>query len=420
MIFGGYNKAHVDKFIEKGLGPSCISEHGVKLCSSGKVYHDCSGQIAVVVEGAVYGREHSHSWNASLPHIIEENLSSGFQEAVLRALEGVDGEFAFAALYRGRLALARDRLGTRPLYLSGRNFSTWHKAKPLNPGQALFLSASGESSKEIERLPERLEVDSPERELGRALAGAVEKRSLFAGRFGILYSGGLDSALLAKIAVDLGYRPRLYVVGTETSLDRGRSKEARELFGLEAVFREVKLEDVEGALPEVVSTIGSADPLQVSLALPLHFAAGEASAGGEEYMLSGQGSDELFGGYHRYLSFGSRELEEELRRDLLELHFKNLERDYRVAGMHGVELLNPFLDRKVVQIALSLSSSLKVGGGRRKLILREVARRLGLPEKIAERKKKALQYSSGINKLLDKLAGKRKREHFGRFLSGLP
>ncbi len=422
MILGTCKNAHMGKWIEKLRDRlNCFSSGDLKLCSTGEILHDCSGEIAVALEGAIFNAErHGFKDNSALPHIIEENLAEGFEKAVRAALESLDGEYTFVAFYKGKIALARDTVGSRPLYYTKEAFSSSRNLLPeaevLKPGEILFLSEGGVSSVEIERLPDKIEVSSPAVELREALVEAVKKRAAFAERFGILYSGGIDSAVITKIALDLGYKPRLYMVGTEGSLDEQRSREAEELFGLEVIFREVSLHEVKEALPQVVQTIGTAEPLQVSIALPLYFATEKAGKKGERYILTGQGGDELFGGYYRYLSFTPEKLQEELLRDLLNLHSENLERDYSIAARNQMEILSPYLDKRVIRIAISLSPEMKVYQGRRKVVLREVAELLGLPESIVEREKKAMQYSSGINKILEKIAGRKKREYLKKYL----
>jgi len=380
MILGG-SKPHMDKPIGK---LSCTSTGSLKLCSS-RIYSDCTGDLFIAVEGAVYGEKHGHRGNASLAHVMEESMEQGFEKAVIEALH-MEGEFAFAACSRDKLALARDGLGSRPLYYKGRDFSTsrFPDAHLLQPGEVLFFTPGGRKRESVRRLPPRVGVLDPGREVASGLVEAVKKRAEFAEDFGILYSGGLDSALIAKIASSLGYRPRLYMVGSRDSLDSKRAGEAGELLNLEVVFREVSLEEVKEALPQVIRALDTPDPLQISLALPLYFA---TSGVEESYLLTGQGGDELFGGYHRYLSMGGEELKEEQLKDILELHSSNLVRDCTVASLNGVEILSPFLDRRVIQIALSLSLGWMVGE-RRKVALREAARKLGLPPELALRRKK--------------------------------
>jgi asparagine synthase (glutamine-hydrolysing) len=92
--------------------------------------------------------------------------------------------------------------------------------------------------------------------------------------------------------------------------------------------------------------------------------------------------------------------------DLLHIAERNLARDDKIAMLNEVEGRFPFLSLPVVGIALRTPGELKVVGGERKVILRRLASRLGVPEWIANREKKAMQYGSRAQKLLEKLAKK--------------
>ncbi len=389
MIVGSWKKTHMSN-IEK------LTCHGdeIKICGS-QIYRDCSGEIFAVVEGAIFEDKHKSKFNSALPHILED---LDLEELPCEIVK-LDGEYSFAAVVEGKLILARDIIGTRPLYIGEGIFSTQRIGTPLKPGE-IFINGKISA---CERLPENIPVESPAEQLKEALIDAVRKRAEYCGKFGILYSGGIDSAIITRIALELGYKPELYIAGTPNSLDKSRAKEAEELFGLKVHYREVTAGEVAEAA-EIVSRItGKSDFLNLSIALPQYFAISEASARGVEFLFTGQGGDELFGGYHRYLSFSPERLQQELIKDLLNLAESNLERDYAVAQHLGVEVFFPYLDRQVVNIALSLPPEKKVHKGVRKIVLREVAELLDLPTEIVTREKKAMQYSSGIAKLLKKL-----------------
>jgi asparagine synthase (glutamine-hydrolysing) len=375
--------------------------------------------LVLVANGEVYNHralkdEYSLSFSTgsdceAILRLVEEHYSGDLLQAVAKALPALDGEFAFAITDGRAVALARDALGTKPLYFSERAFAsekkalwgTGEEAACLPPGQVLCLSPEGVRRFEVERFRWR-SLPSPEEELSRAILEAVKKRAGHVGRFGVLFSGGVDSALIARICADLGYEPRLYAVAMPGSLDARRLRIER-FYGMEVVLREVTPREVEAALDRVLYAIEEPSPLKVAIALPVFLAAEEARAAGERVLLTGQGSDELFAGYARYASLGSS-LASALRDDVEKLHCTNLERDDRAAMAAQVELLHPYLDRNVVEVALSIPAALKIRGGTRKYILRSVAKRLGLPREVAMREKKAVQYSTGVMKALKKLA----------------
>ncbi len=360
--------------------------------------------------------------------LVENHYRGDLLRAVVEALPELDGEFAFAVSDGCTIVLARDPLGTKPLYHTSHAFASERKALPggreascLPPEEVLCLSPRGISNRRIERLGLR-RVRSPEEELSDAIVEAVRKRAEHVERFGVLFSGGIDSALVAWVCAVLGHAPRLYAVAMPGSLDWRRLRKGR-FMDMEIVLREVTPGELEEAVDRVLYAIEEPSLLKLSIALPVYLTAQQARREGEKVLLTGQGSDELFAGYARYSALGSG-LEKALRRDVEALHCTNLERDDKAAMAAQVELLHPYLDRRVVEVALSLPNNLKIRGGVRKYILRRVAERLGLSREVAMREKKAVQYSTGVMKALKKLArrqgmkpGEYVEERFRRLMS---
>lgn len=234
-----------------------------------------------------------------------------------------------------------------------------------------------------------------------ALTEAVERLTR-AGKIGIAVSG-IDSSLIAKICEELGRKAVLYSVCMEGSHDAARVKELEKNFRSAINVIEICESDLETYAKKVMRTIRACDALSIGIEIPLYAACEAAKNDGIETMFLGQGADELFAGYHRYISMPYEKLGSELRRDFEAYRSKGFKKDSAIASANSLELRLPYLEEEVVKAAFETPVELKIKNGIRKYALREVAKRKGLGE-IASREKKAIQYSSGVDKALRKLA----------------
>jgi len=242
-----------------------------------------------------------------------------------------------------------------------------------------------------------------------ALYRAVDKR--IGGKIGIAFSGGVDSSLIAALAKERS-EVALYSVGLENSHDVHQARRAAELLGLKdcLCLRIVIQSEIESYLPKVIKAIGSVDPMQISIGTPLFIAAEKAHDDGIKIMLSGQGADELFAGYHRHAkSFekGADVLHQEIVKGMQNVGEVDLKRDTAVTAANSIELRTPYLNDDVVAIGLRIAPELKIRktgeGYKNKYILRRLAEDV-IPHEIAWKEKKAVQYGSGIHRALDKLS----------------
>ena len=344
-----------------------------------------------------------------IEYLLEKGLS--MQEAVRDVMFMLNGDYSVAFSDGRRIYLFRDPVGIRPLYYSPGGFfasekkvlwSIGEEAYPVRPGHLVEISADGIK---VRRLFDLKELKGKEFGFRRAEEALMKNldystRIRSTRKTGILFSGGLDSSLLALLASKYS-NVVLYTAGAEGSVDLEWARKVSEILGLplrEFVF---DIEDVEEAAERVIFAIEEPNAMNLSIGIPLYFATKLASGDGIKVLLSGQGADELFGGYHKYLKNPGL-----MENDLGNMGERNLARDDKIAMLNGVEGRFPFLDLNIIRVALRTPLESKIRGGVRKYILRQAALKLGLSEEVAMREKKACQYGTNSQKLLEKIAKK--------------
>ncbi|OPX73693.1 MAG: asparagine synthetase B [Methanoregulaceae archaeon PtaU1.Bin059] len=247
----------------------------------------------------------------------------------------------------------------------------------------------------------------PRMDLETAIREAVRLR---ADEGVVALSGGVDSSLVAVLAG----LPCL-AVGVEGSHDLEKADSAARLLGLHCTRVAIHPGEVEEALAAVMSVIPQKNAVDAAIGTTVFFITRAARDMGAFRVLTGQGADELFGGYARYLTTG--DIESQLATDFATLGAQ-AERDQAVAALHGVLLSLPYLDLRVVDAAKALPPERKVAGGLRKVALREVAGRY-MPRDLAWREKKAMQYGSGVAKEIRRLSRSKGYPRTGDYLAHL-
>jgi asparagine synthase (glutamine-hydrolysing) len=289
---------------------------------------------------------------------------------------------------------SRDRPGGRrreaaPPVQGGKGPLWTGKGDPLDgiPGPCGVITCQGEVIGQVD-------PEVPLLGLEEAIRTAV---SLRAGEGAVALSGGIDSALVASLA-----GLPCVSVGVAGSHDLGRGRAAAGILGLPWEGVTITEDEVEAALPRVAAAVPGATPLDISIATGLFFVSRWAGEKGHRHVLTGQGADELFGGYARYRT--AADIPAMLARDFASLRRQNL-RDQAVARLHGTAFSYPFLDLRVVRAAQAIPPGRLVVAGTGKVPLRELAARL-LPPDVAWAPKKAMQYGTGVAGAIRDLARK--------------
>ena len=333
------------------------------------------------------------------------------------------GTAGFAGEHGG--GIVRDVLGRIPVFTERGDPCTWR----FDPGELADPEPVPAGHRRTPHGDERLwtlpdpppepDRDAAVDDVRHAIATTLDGVS--AEGLAVAFSGGVDSALVAS-ALDAP----LYVVGFEGSHDIEAARSAADLMGRELTVVEVSLREIEDAVPAVARAIGRTNAMDVSIALPLYFAGRAAAGDGHGRLAVGQGADELFGGYAKVANApGDHRVEADTvrgaRREVVDTLPDQLERDVLAVRVAEVEPVAPLLHDRVVRAALRLPGDLLVtADGERKWALRRAARGR-VPDEVAFRDKKAVQYGSLISRELDRLArraGYKRRmdDHVGRYV----
>ncbi len=390
----------------------------------------------VVVNGEIYnhadlrieleGPFRTSSDSEIVLHVLAERGTGGIHD--------MRGMWAFCAAHEdGEVVVARDPLGVKPVYwahhdgrvlvaseLGAFPVETRAQVEEFPPGHRWSTDGAtgGDPVAYVDLRTRPLGWNTPvgpayeTRDQARAairetLVVSVRERMMADVPVGIFLSGGLDSSIVAAIVAREavpGAVVHSFAAGTPDSSDLAAARVVAGHLGLEHHERIYTDEDVVAALPEVVRATESYEPSLIRSAVPNYLLA-ELAAEHVKVVLTGEGADELFAGYHHL-----RELDEEALRDALvdgvaTLHHLNLQRCDRVTMAHGLEARVPFLSRELLDVALRVPTAWKLLGeeGREKALLRE-AFQGWLPDEVLWRRKEQFGDGSGTSAVMARVA----------------
>ena len=407
-----------------------------------------NGNLSVLLEGNLYDSENLRSSLAlkqkpasiSTAEIVADLLAERYQGNLVEALKHVSlmlsGEFCLAASDGKQVVLMRDSVGLRPAFYGENNqliaFASMKKAlweiglgnvRPLRAGMIASLSNNGVIIDEAYPLS-KMDIQVNITDLAEAvdsysalLKASIQKRLRNIERAAVLVSGGVDSCLIARLVLDMSAMKDIEVTTYTAGVDGAPDIEYAESFakelGLKHQVIRLSQDEIESYIPRVVAAVEERDFVQIEAGIGVYAAVEMASRDGHKLIFSGQGPDELWGGYSWYPQAIAKDgydfLLQSMWGDLRRADVETFDRENRIAMAHGVENVFPYTDIEVVKLAMSVSPQLKITSAEDKVGKRphrEAAKRLGLPAEYADRRKDAAQHGTGIHNTLDAIARK--------------
>lgn len=390
------------------------------------------GKLVLAANGEIYNhRELRKRFEGSYDFQTEsdcEVILALYKEKGVDFIDEMNGIFGFA-IYdaeKGEYFVARDHMGIIPLYIGWDKNGTFYVASELKalegvctkielfpPGHYLH-SSDGEFKRWYTR--DWTEYDAVKDnqtsidEIRDALDAAVRRQLMSDVPYGVLLSGGLDSSVTSALAKKYAEKriesddsteawwPRLhsFSVGLEGSPDLAAAQKVADHIG--TVHHEIKFTIQEGldAIKDVIYNLETYDITTIRASTPMYLMARVIKSMGIKMVLSGEGADELFGGYlYFHKAPNAREFHEETVRKLSKLHMYDCLRANKSLAAWGIEGRVPFLDKEFMDVAMRINPQDKMINGERmeKWVVRKAFESY-LPESVVWRQKE--QFSDGV------------------------
>ena len=390
------------------------------------------GNLILAVNGEIYNhqeiRDRYKDSYEFLTHSDCEVILPLYREKGPAFLEEMNGIFAFALYDKQKdcYMIARDHIGIIPLYIGWDQFGNFFVASELKalegvcnkiqeflPGHYLY-SKDGVMTKWYQR--DWMQYESVENnktsipDLRKALEASVHRQLMSDVPYGVLLSGGLDSSIVSAIAKKFAPKrieahdkseawwPQLhsFAVGLEGSPDLAAANKVAEHIG--TIHHEINFTVQEGldAIRDVIYHIETYDVTTIRASTPMYLLARVIKSMGVKMVLSGEGADEIFGGYlYFHKAPDQRSFHEETVRKISKLHLYDCLRANKSLAAWGVEGRVPFLDKEFMDVAMRLNPKDKMINKERmeKWVLRKSFEDY-LPASVAWRQKE--QFSDGV------------------------
>ena len=388
---------------EQGINLGCC-ELNVGGDSKADSHHTSDGQIALVLDGRIYNPEKSSMTDAEAVLYFYNHFGTQFARKL-------DGDFACAISDRGKLILARDAVGVKPLYYGhsdGRLYFA-SEAKSLvgiaddveefPPGYVYSqeLGFQKYTCQAVET-PDFENFEQSRKVLAQLLEEATERRMKDNAVGGVLLSGGLDSSLIIYMAKKIKPDIEAFTVSMEEGQDLPLAKDVTKYLGLKHHILMFGEKEINEILPQAIYHQEMFEESCVHGAIA-NFLAGRFVSPYTNCVFTGEGADEFLAGYDGQFKQGKNQEEVASIVDRLAnvAHNTALQRLDRLAAANSIETRMPFLDTKVIDFCAKIPLNCKIHGPEQvgKWVLRK-AFEGRLPEHIIYQTKRFFAQGSGV------------------------
>ncbi len=377
------------------------------------------GSHSFIFKGMLFENDGPDSLKVA--NIIEENPLARIRELISNRL----GAYSIAVASKNEIICGLDHVGTIPIYygetashcaIATNRKMLWSldtEAVPLEPGSMLRMSSNGIQVTKVKRLlytkPQQMPETQTLDKLDHLFTKVYEQYTRKTREGAVAFSGGVDSTMVAHYLSQSGADPKLITTGLEGQKELDIAEKAASHHGWDIDIETHTEEEVECILDDIILSVEEPHPMKVGIAYPFHWAAKTANRKGYTSLYSGNGADELFGGYKRYQTefLAGGDVERMIFEDTTGSWINNFHRDTKTCLDQGIRLVLPFTHPFIIDFGLSIPSTMKLSNDPnciRKTILRKLAKKVGILEEIADRPKKAVQYSTGVDKALRRIA----------------
>ncbi|QIK55788.1 asparagine synthase B [Dysgonomonas sp. HDW5B] len=404
----------------------------VDIKSGGQPLYNKDKNLVLAVNGEIYNHQNIRN-RFKGKYEFQSNsdcevLLALYQEKGVNLFDELNGIYAFALydIENNLYLIGRDHMGIIPLYMGYDDFGQFYVASELKalegicpnikefPAGYYYDSRDGELKQWYKR--DWMEYDNVKDNntdlevLRKGLEDAVHRQLMSDVPYGVLLSGGLDSSIISAVAKKFAARriennneteawwPQLhsFAIGLKGAPDLIAAQKVADHIG--TVHHEIHftVEEALDALSDVIYHIETYDVTTVRASTPMYLLARFIKSMGVKMVLSGEGSDEIFGGYlYFHKAPNAKALHEETVRKLDKLHLYDCLRANKTLAAWGVEGRVPFLDKEFMDIAMRMNPQDKIcGNGKMEKYALRKAFEGYLPESVTWRQKE--QFSDGV------------------------